>query len=117
MVMGKLGMLLAAGAGYVLGTRAGRERYEQLRYQAKRLWSDPHVQESKAKVQQVAQQKGSQAQGKIQGKIQDKLPDRFSTATSASDRPTSTSDLDSRDQSAAAGALHPTGADARHRDG
>ena len=42
--MAKLPLLLGFGAGYVLGARAGRERYEQIR----RAWSqakdDPRLQ-------------------------------------------------------------------------
>jgi hypothetical protein len=39
-------ILLATGlaVGYVLGTRAGRERYEQIKSAATRFWSDPRVQ-------------------------------------------------------------------------
>ena len=39
-------ILFAAGlaVGYVLGTRAGRERYEQLKNAAKGFWNDPRVQ-------------------------------------------------------------------------
>jgi hypothetical protein len=33
-------------AGYVLGTRAGRESYEVLKSKALSLWNDPRVQES-----------------------------------------------------------------------
>lgn len=43
--MAKLSLLVGFGAGYVLGTRAGRERYDQIR----RAWSqakeDPRLQE------------------------------------------------------------------------
>ena len=43
--MAKLPFLVGLGAGYVLGARAGRERYEQIR----RAWSqakeDPRLQE------------------------------------------------------------------------
>jgi hypothetical protein len=39
-------MMLAAGAtGYVLGTRAGRERYEQIKRLASKVKNDPRVQE------------------------------------------------------------------------
>lgn len=34
----RYGLLAGAGIGYVLGTRAGRERYEQMRRAARRLW-------------------------------------------------------------------------------
>lgn len=39
-------LLFAAGAavGYVLGTRAGRERYDQMRAAATRVWESPGVQ-------------------------------------------------------------------------
>jgi len=41
---GKLGIAVGLAAGYVLGTRAGRERYQQLTASAKRLVDDPSVQ-------------------------------------------------------------------------
>ena len=41
---GKILFVAGLGIGYVLGTRAGRERYEQLKDQAARLWNDPRVQ-------------------------------------------------------------------------
>ena len=40
----KLMFLIGLAAGYVLGTRAGRERYEQLKAGAERLWTNPAVQ-------------------------------------------------------------------------
>lgn len=59
--MGKLMVLAAAGVGYVLGTRAGRERYEQIRVQAQKVWTDPRVQQKKAEAQDLAREKGQQA--------------------------------------------------------
>ena len=41
---GKLGMAVGLAAGYVLGTRAGRERYQQLTASAKRIADDPSLQ-------------------------------------------------------------------------
>lgn len=39
---GKVGLVIGLAAGYVLGTRAGRERYEQIKDQAEKLWNlDP----------------------------------------------------------------------------
>ena len=38
--MRKLSLLIAAAAGYVLGTRAGRERYEQIKKAATRVKED-----------------------------------------------------------------------------
>jgi hypothetical protein len=42
---GKFLFVVGLGVGYVLGTRAGRERYEQIRQAAERVWNQPTVQE------------------------------------------------------------------------
>ena len=41
--MNKLSILAAGGIGYVLGTRAGRERYEQLKHSAQHVAESPRV--------------------------------------------------------------------------
>lgn len=41
---GKILFVAGLGIGYVLGTRAGREKYEQLKSTAMKLWNDPRVQ-------------------------------------------------------------------------
>ena len=43
--MKKLSLLAAGFVGYVLGSRAGRERYEQIKKAATRVKNDPRVQE------------------------------------------------------------------------
>ncbi len=48
---GKLTLLVGAAVGYVAGTAAGRQRYEQLKAQAKRAMENPKVQEAAAEVQ------------------------------------------------------------------
>ncbi len=42
--MGKLSFIAGVGVGYVLGARAGRKRYEQIKAQASRVWSSEPVQ-------------------------------------------------------------------------
>lgn len=42
--MKKITLLASAGVGYVLGARAGRERYEQIKSQADKIWRKPQVQ-------------------------------------------------------------------------
>jgi hypothetical protein len=44
--MKKLLILVAGGVGYVLGTRAGRERYEQIKGMATKVKDDPRVQDA-----------------------------------------------------------------------
>jgi hypothetical protein len=46
---GDLGMLVGAAAGYVLGTRAGRERYQQLVDQSREFLRRPQVQDAASK--------------------------------------------------------------------
>jgi hypothetical protein len=67
--MKKLMLLVAGGVGYVLGTRAGRERYEQIKKTAMRVKDDPRVQEKAHQaadvVKETAQQKGPVVKDKV----------------------------------------------------
>jgi hypothetical protein len=53
---GKLIFGAGAAIGYVLGTRAGRERFDQISSQAKRFWENDTVQETAGMVQARAGQ-------------------------------------------------------------
>ena len=66
---GKLKMLVGFGAGYVLGARAGRERYDQIAGKAQEWWRDPRIQEKAEQAQQVAKQKAGQAQQVVKEKV------------------------------------------------
>ncbi|MCU1552174.1 MAG: YtxH protein [Glaciihabitans sp.] len=41
---GKILLVVGLGVGYVLGARAGRDRYEEIKNAAQKFWSDPRVQ-------------------------------------------------------------------------
>jgi hypothetical protein len=41
---GKVILVVGLAAGYILGARAGRERYEDIKRAAGKLWHDPRVQ-------------------------------------------------------------------------
>lgn len=76
--MSKLTMAAAAAVGYVLGSRAGRERYEQISEKASSLWNNPKVQEQATKAQDMAKEKGPAAKGKMSdtmGKVRGKAKD------------------------------------------
>jgi hypothetical protein len=57
--MSKLTLLTAAAAGYVLGARAGRERYEQIADGARKLAGNPRVQAAKQQAQDVVAEQAS----------------------------------------------------------
>ncbi|MGN8552994.1 UNVERIFIED_CONTAM: hypothetical protein OHV15_10445 [Microbacterium sp. SLM126] len=51
---GKAGLVVGLAVGYVLGTRAGRERYEQIKTQWLKVWNLDPVQEQVGKVKDFA---------------------------------------------------------------
>ena len=50
---GKIGLVVGLGVGYVLGTRAGRERYEQIKRGAEARWKTEPVQRGVGAVRGV----------------------------------------------------------------
>lgn len=65
--MRKLWLLVGAGVGYVLGTKAGRERYEQISQKANELWGNPKVQAKVEEVKQQAPQVANKVTESVQG--------------------------------------------------
>ena len=63
--MKKLTLLIAGGIGYVLGTRAGRERYEQIKKAATRVKDDPRVQEKATQAADLAKEKAPIVKDKV----------------------------------------------------
>lgn len=52
---GKVAFVLGAAVGYVLGTRAGRERYAQIKRGAQAVWQTAPVQRGVSLVREAAQ--------------------------------------------------------------
>ena len=63
--MKKLMLLIAGGVGYVLGTKAGRERYEQIKRTATRVKEDPRVQEKAHQAADLAKEKAPVVKDKV----------------------------------------------------
>lgn len=51
---GKAALVVGLAIGYVLGTRAGRERYEQIKGAALKVWNLDPVQEQVSKAKELA---------------------------------------------------------------
>ena len=51
---GKLGLIIGFGIGYVLGARAGRQRYEQINAYWNRFTGSPTVQRAAGKAKEAA---------------------------------------------------------------
>jgi SLT domain-containing protein len=69
LMAGKLSFIVGLGAGYVLGARSGRERYDQIAAKAEELWRNPRVQEKADQPQQVVQEKAGQAGQAVKNKV------------------------------------------------
>ena len=50
---GKVGLIVGIAAGYVLGSRAGRERYDQIKTQWLKVWNTEPVQKQVGKITEV----------------------------------------------------------------
>jgi hypothetical protein len=67
----KVTFLAGLVAGFVVGARAGRERYEQLRKLARRTADSPAVQQAAAALQAKAAGLASAATHKVAGQLHD----------------------------------------------
>jgi hypothetical protein len=66
----KLSFLAGFGAGYVLGSKAGRERYEEIRRGWERAKDDPRLQS----IAGVAQAKADDAVSSLRAKMGNETP-------------------------------------------
>lgn len=62
---GKLLFVVGLATGYVLGTRAGRERYEQIKTGAQKVWNLPPVQSGVQSLQDFTGTRIDKLQSKV----------------------------------------------------
>ncbi len=90
---GKLWFISGMAAGFVLGARAGREKYEEIVTNARKVWDHPTVQEAAGVAQAQANRLYSEGKDKLsQTKVGEKLG-----STGGSTGSTSTSELTAAD--------------------
>jgi hypothetical protein len=102
--------LAGLAAGFVIGARAGRERYEQLKKLARKAADSPAVQQAAGAAQAQAAGMVRAARDKVTGKIADRLPKLAETARSKvggkpSDRPSGTGPRDGNGRAGGDGAF------------
>jgi hypothetical protein len=69
-------------AGFVLGTRAGRERYEQIKKAARAVADNPTVQQAAGAIQAQVSGLASAASSKLTDGVRDRVPQLARTARS-----------------------------------
>ncbi|QWZ06876.1 hypothetical protein KRR39_15280 [Nocardioides panacis] len=99
---GKITLLVGGAVGYVLGSRAGRQRYEQIKSQAQSFWTNPKVQEKATQAQDYAKDKAPVVKDKAAGAAASAASATKEAAGAAKDKVSG----DSQDTSAA----YPTSA-------
>ena len=65
----KTGLTIGFAVGYVLGTKAGRERYEQIRSVWQRVAADDRVQDVTAKGKAIIDESADKARGAVSSTI------------------------------------------------
>jgi hypothetical protein len=91
---GKLMFISGLAAGFVLGSRAGREKYEEIRANAKKVWEHPTVQEAAGVAQAQANKLYTEGKDKLD---QSKVGQKLHSASGSSGSTGSTSSIGSTD--------------------
>ena len=75
--MGKISFILGAGVGYVLGTKAGRSQFEQIKQVSSNVWQNPRVQEgvhkAEGRISDVARKQGSAVTDRVAGAVKERI--------------------------------------------
>ena len=83
----RLGLLIGLGTGYVIGAKAGQERYEEIRQQFNQLMGTPQAQQLQSQVRDVAGRAGEVLEEKTSegiAKVSEKVGSRSSSGSTGS---------------------------------
>jgi hypothetical protein len=90
----KTGLLVGLGVGYVLGTKAGRERYEELKASWDQFMGNPSVQSVVSKSKEVVEtgkERGLKAVEKATDNVKEKVEGGSTTSTKGGSTSSTTS--------------------------
>jgi hypothetical protein len=76
----RITFLSGLAAGFILGARAGRERYEQIKRAGRRVADSPAAQQAAGAVQAQAAGLARAAKQKVTGEFHDRMPKLAGTA-------------------------------------
>ncbi|HEY9366956.1 YtxH domain-containing protein [Streptomyces sp.] len=82
----KLTFVAGLALGYVIGTRAGRERYEQMKKSARELAQNPAVRNAAETAATNGKQYADKAYHAVSAKLGDKLPSSLTDRVRAARR-------------------------------
>ena len=82
---GKILLVVGLGVGYVLGSRAGREKYDELVARVQKVWNDPRVQKQASNVGDFVKEKAPDVADFLSTNVK-KATSRTSAPRSASAR-------------------------------
>ncbi|MGW1884836.1 YtxH domain-containing protein [Streptomyces sp. NPDC001970] len=71
----RITFIAGVAVGYVLGTRAGRERYEQLKKSAREFTQNPAVRNAAESAAQTSREVAGKAYHAVSEKVGDHVPD------------------------------------------
>ena len=66
---GKILFLVGLGVGYVLGTKAGRERYEQIRTRARDVWESDSVRRQVDRAGEFVRERAPEVVGQVEKQL------------------------------------------------
>ena len=72
----RMPFIMGVAVGYILGSKAGRERYEQIKRTAQRVGDNPRVQETAGVLGAQMSKVSEVTRAKMSGPLADKLPFR-----------------------------------------
>jgi hypothetical protein len=83
---GKILLVVGLGVGYVLGSRAGREKYDELVARVQKVWNDPRVQKQASNVGDFVKEKAPDVADFLSSNVK-KATTRASSSRTSSAKP------------------------------
>ena len=84
---GKILLVVGLGVGYVLGSRAGREKYDELVGKVQKFWNDPRVQTQVGNAQEFVKEKAPDVADFLSNTVKKAAPKASTAKTSAARKP------------------------------